>query len=175
MGCSEIQARIISAILQFLFKNVDTRLYDILSGEVGIHLSHTNNFAIDIAVFDRASLPKNRDKNKYLPVAPLFAFEVDINIEQEEEYLHKKKRKDDFSYMLNKSSRLIASGTQKVIWILTASKIVLVFEKSAEGKIINSHVSWKESFDITIGKTFGVAIEKWIIEGGQEEILEDFK
>ncbi len=115
MGCSELQARIISAILQYLYKNVNTRHFDVLLGEVEVHLSANNNFSIDVAVFDR-HLPKNRNKNGYLSVAPLYAFEVDINIEQDqEEEGQKKKHKDDFSYMLKKSTRLIASGTQKVI------------------------------------------------------------
>lgn len=66
MGCSELQATIINSILQFLYKNIDIRLYKILTDEIGVHLSASKNFSVDIALFDRSHLPANWDLQKYM-------------------------------------------------------------------------------------------------------------
>lgn len=77
--------------------------------------------------------------------------------------------------MHKKSTNLINAGTEQVIWILTDTRLSLVFRKNAGGKIIPDSYSWDTAFSIVVGKPIQVEIEKWIIDSGEGYILERFE
>jgi Uma2 family endonuclease len=166
MGSSELQSTIIDILRDFIKLHADSRIYKIMAGEVGVHLASGSNFSLDVAVFERNRLPVDRNIQKYFPIAPLYAFEVDIDIEKEEG------EADEVSYIDIKSTTLIEAGTQKVIWILTRRKRIIIFEKNNEGSIQARFLSWSQPFQIHLGQTIQVEIEKWIVESGEGYILE---
>lgn len=89
---------------------------------MGLNLSKGNNLALDIAISEREPLEKLSEK--FLKVSPKVVIEIDI--------------KADFSnlavgemdYLLRKSKKIIDFGAESVLWILTASKTVVVISKN---------------------------------------------
>lgn len=116
-----------SALQWFITNTINRHLMIILpqnylfgSGELGLHLTTNTNFSADIAIFREGQLQVGFHSTKYADVPPSVVIEVDIKIDEseyfqnEEEYFHKK------------TERLLQWGVQRVIWIFSASRRVLV-------------------------------------------------
>lgn len=122
MSCSDIQGALIALIIGYLFTTIDRKKYIVRTNEVGLNLSKGNNLALDIAISERDLLEKLSEK--FLKVSPKVVIEIDI--------------KADFSnlavgemdYLLRKSKKIIDFGAESVLWILTASKTVVVISKN---------------------------------------------
>lgn len=136
MGCSFIQGlimRIVSTCISQMLKGMQ---YWVVSGETGLHISHGNNLANDVAVFDKA-LIKNTFSKSYPDVPPKIAIEVDVKIEA-----------DQFpspeEYISRKSEKMIEFGTERVIWILTESRKIMVIGQSREWTVYE----WEEMIPV---------------------------
>jgi Uma2 family endonuclease len=122
MSCSDIQGALIALIIGYLFTTIDRKKYIVRTNEVGLNLSKGNNLALDIAISERE--PSEQLTGKFLKVSPKVVIEIDI--------------KADFSnlavgemdYLLRKSKKIIDFGAESVLWILTASKTVVVISKN---------------------------------------------
>jgi hypothetical protein len=118
VGSSFIQALIVSIIFPYVKEMLKGGPYWVVCNEAGVHLSRGNNLANDIAIFDKASI-KDIFSENYADVAPKIAIEVDTKIEA-----------DQFSnptdYIFRKSEKLIEFGTERVIWILTSSRKIMM-------------------------------------------------
>jgi hypothetical protein len=119
MGSSVLQTVIINAILRFLYRNLPDR-YVIGTNEAGLHLGKGNNLSNDIAVYDKKDIPNQFSKH-YFDITARFVIEVDIRAEAE----HFATEKD---YVYEKTTKMLAFGVPRVVWITTDSRKLLVAE-----------------------------------------------
>lgn len=124
MGCSFLQALIVSIVFPFIKEMLKGRPYWVLCSESGLHVSRGNNLTNDIAVFEKA---KVRDvfSKKYADVPPKIVIEVDVKIEAGQ-------FPSPEDYLFRKSEKMIEFGTERVIWILTESRKIMVMDQSRE-------------------------------------------
>jgi Uma2 family endonuclease len=160
MGSSELQSTLVSILNNYLWAQLDRKVYKITSGEPGFHLSPRSNFSNDLAIYRRADLAKERNVKEYFQVAPLVAIEVDIKIESGE---------DDFTYMLKKSTRMIEAGTSSVVWILTQLYSLVVYSRDVDGTVQPRVISWSKSHQILPGVS--IQLTQWLEAEGETDLL----
>ena len=126
MGCSAIQSLLIQYLMKILFKNDIDEKYYLFTNESGNNLSLNNNFSFDLALYERALLTPDLINNKYVHgIAPQIVVEIDAKIS------HKNNDSNHSeNYCFSKIQKLLDYGTQKIVWIFTKSKKILI----AEGK-----------------------------------------
>jgi hypothetical protein len=130
MGSSALQAIIIEFILRVLYKNSDEKKFRILTNEQGQHLDKNNNLSADIAIYDTQIFDvKDADKH-YTSVPPKIQIEINIDADTE-----------DFgspdNYVFKKTEKLLNFGVEKVIWVMSDAKRVIVATKHANWEIID--------------------------------------
>lgn len=151
-------------LLQALFKmwlshllrtHLDQKKYWVFAGEVGSHISHKNNMAHDLVVFEKNVLPASKISNKYADVPAKLVLEIDTEIEygnglSVETYVHQK------------TQNTLDFGTEKVIWIFTASRKVMVAERGKDWIISD----WDKTVELLDGVVFN--IPAYLLEQGIE-------
>jgi hypothetical protein len=153
MGSSNLQATIVECILAILFQRLDLKNYRLLTNEVGIHLQKNSNLSGDILIYDKKVLPvKSTDKN-YISVAPKIQIEVDIQADLDD--IH-----SETNYIRQKTDKLFEFGVEKVIWVLSESKSVIVATPHANWEIID----WHKDIDVIDGISF--CIGRYLKEEG---------
>ena len=137
MGCSILQSLLITNILTFLIKNLDDKIYKVLSNELGLHLSLRNNLAADIAIYEKEILKKYNINDKYATIPPKIIIEVDTKADL-----------NDFDSAMDyfdvKTKKLLDFGTEKIIWVLTKSKKIVYADKKKKWTITD----WSEKIEI---------------------------
>jgi hypothetical protein len=145
MGASGLQSFIVSYIYKLLVRQLSDDKYHILTGETGLHLELNDNLSGDIVIFEYNQLSiANIDKH-YLNIPPKIDIEIDVNIDT-----------TDFTeqtYIYQKTDRLLSWGVEKVIWILSESKKVIVAEQGKDWALID----WSKDIEIIDGIKFNVA------------------
>lgn len=136
MGCSFLQALIVSIVFPYIKQMLKGKLYWTVCGESGLHVSHGNNLTNDVAVFDKASI-KDVFSKKYPDVPPKIAIEVDVKIEADQ-------FPDPNDYISRKSEKMIEFGTERVIWILTENRKIMVMDQMREWAIYE----WDEAVPV---------------------------
>jgi len=142
---SPIQSKIVSLILYFLISRIDKSRYEILSHEIGVR-TKLGKRAIDIGIFEKIEVNKFIEKSSILPICPIIAIEIDTKAQlKEDEYMN---------YIYDKANDLLNSGTEKVIWILTKPKIILIAqkEKSWEIKKWNDDIEVMENIKFNLNR-----------------------
>jgi hypothetical protein len=123
MADSSLQWTLKEGIGDRIKARLDRNRYRFGRGEVSVHLGPNENMGLDMAIFDRMQLPKDKIGATYLAVAPIVAIEIDIQVETLE------KDSNIFeSYVLLKIQKLLDFGVQRVLWIFTRSQRVFVAE-----------------------------------------------
>lgn len=145
MGSSNLQSTIIEYMLMILFKNLDLGKYRILTNKTGLHLSKGSNLSGDIIIYEKENLPiKSADKH-YISVPPKIQIEVDIDADIE-----------DFdtpnAYIHLKTDKLLAFGVEKVIWVISESKKVMIATKDENWQIAN----WHQDIEVIEGISFNI-------------------
>ena len=144
MPASTLQSAILSFLLRLIFRHYDEDSYFVFTNEPGLHLSKRVNLAGDILIFDKKNLrPEDIDQH-FAKVPALIHLEVDIEADTED--------MGDMEYVTKKTRRLLAFGTQKVIWIFTSVKTVLVAEPGRPWQTLD----WAESIEIGNGAVFNL-------------------
>lgn len=152
MPDSTFQSSLKTEIGFHLNAKIDTKKYRVLIGETGIHLGHRSNFGLDVAVFDRQILSREKINNSYANVPAELVIEIDIEIELADS------SKNLFSnYVLPKTQHLLAFGTKKVVWFFSKNKKVIV----ATPDSFQTH-DWNE--DIELMPDVFLNIEKLIAD-----------
>lgn len=118
MGSSSIQAAVVYAVGLFLGINLNRKKYLIASNESGLHLGLGDNLANDIAIFDRKDLKLSK---KYFNVAPKVVVEVDSKADLRDTSYETEKE-----YFIRKSQKMLDFGVEKVVWVLTHSRKVII-------------------------------------------------
>ena len=155
MGSSNLQATITEYILMVLYRNLDLATFRILTNEVGLHLEKKNNLSGDILLYEKSVLPVTSADRRYIPIAPKIHIEVDIDADTE-----------DFvsgeSYVYAKTQKLLDFGTEKVIWVLSETRKVLLAQPDRDWQVID----WHKPVEVLEGTT--IAVGAYLKEAGLE-------
>lgn len=143
MGTSSYQAVITSYLSRLLIQNLDENRYDILTGEPGLHFEKNDNVSNDIAVHE--ILPANKITTKYADYPPKLVVEVDIEIDPT--------CMPEIEYLQKKTSKMLDFGVERVIWILTYVKKVIVADRLKDTWYI---VDWSSDVELMEGITFNI-------------------
>ena len=148
MGWSGLQGFIVSYLTELLFAKINLKKYRVIPGETGNHLEHRNNLSLDIAIFDRTVLTPERITTKYIDVPAYCVIEVDVQAEWEDDNM------TDMEFIGLKTNKLFEFGTQKLIWVLSRSKKIIVAEPGKHWSIIDwdEDVELMECIQFNVGK-----------------------
>ena len=161
MADSSLQAIIKTWLTFLLYGPMDARNYWLFAGEVGSHLAHKNNLAHDLAIYETSRLPPSKIGAKYIDVPAKIVIEIDAEVE----YGRGKKVED---YVHQKTQRVLDFGTEKVIWIFTASRKIMVATPGEDWRTFD----WNRDVEVLDGVTFNIARfleEKKIVLPSEEE------
>lgn len=117
MGCSDLQAIIVSALFAHLYNKINRKAYWVVTNEPGLHIKLGDNIANNIAFYEKEKVTV---KGTFFDVAPKVVVEVDIKIDPE---AYPGKEQD---YVHQKTQAMLAFGTERVIWITTESRKMIV-------------------------------------------------
>ncbi len=153
MGTSALQYFIIGCILKYLNRNLPDS-YFCGSSELGLHLNKNSNFAADIAIYREGLLQVGFHSIQYSEIPPSVVVEVDIKIDEsdyfqnEEEYFHKK------------TEQLLKWGVERVVWIFSSSRRVLVADNLQKWELL----SW--DLPLTIIDDFEINVWDLMLNNG---------
>ena len=139
MGCSSLQGTIVSVLLSFLYRNIEDLGYEIITNEIGLHVSLGNNLSSDIIIYNHNDFIQYRIDEHYFDVAPKMVIEVDVKIDLE--------KNSDVDYIAEKTQTLFDFGVKRVIWVFTAKKKVVLAQPNQDWIIRD----WSKDFDIIEG------------------------
>jgi hypothetical protein len=145
MGASGLQIFILRYFSYLLIRQLDEEQYFVFTGEGGLHLDLKNNLSGDVMVYEHNKLPMSKIDTHYLDIPPKIDIEIDVNIDT-----------TDFTeqtYIYRKTDRLLSWGVEKVIWVLSASKKVIVAEQGKDWLVID----WSKDIEIIDGVKFNVS------------------
>jgi Uma2 family endonuclease len=143
MGCSDLQAIIVSALFAYLYNQTNRKAYWVVTNEPGLHLKLGDNLANDIAFYEKE---KVTIRGKFFDVAPKVVVEVDIKVDPEA-YPGKEQE-----YIYEKTEAMLAFGTERVIWITTKTRKVLVATPNEPWLTFN----WDATVPVMDGLTLNV-------------------
>ncbi|MEY4539712.1 MAG: hypothetical protein RLZZ306_1469 [Bacteroidota bacterium] len=118
-GNNTLQWFILNSIVKSLQNNLSENYYIGASG-LGLDLSNETTLIADIAIYRAGQLKVGFHSVKYEETPPNVIIEIDIKIDEseyfqnEEEYFHKK------------TEKLLQWGVEKVIWVFSSSRRVLI-------------------------------------------------
>ncbi|MDX2305843.1 MAG: Uma2 family endonuclease [Microscillaceae bacterium] len=144
MGCSSLQALIISCILEYLYKNIPSH-YKIFTNEVGLQIQKGMRRACDIVLFDKEQLKDYTYNDKLFSIPPKIVIEVDIKADMEEFV-------SPLDYYFKKTEELLQFGVEKLIWITTDSQKITLAAPAQDWIIKN----WNADIEILPGLTTNV-------------------
>ncbi len=129
MGSSVLQVIIINCLVKFLSSKLPP---DVIIGtnEAGLHLATNENVSNDIALYQLKDI-KNFFSKKYFDVPPRLVIEVDIDVEADVE------KARELQYVLNKTNKLLAFGVEKVIWIFSEDRKIIITGTQPDWVITN--------------------------------------
>ena len=144
MGCSSLQAAIVSVLLSYLYRRIEDEGYEIMTNEAGLHVSLGNNLSSDIIVYKREDFLKYRLDNHYFDAAPKIVIEVDVKIEVEDT--------DATEYWTKKTETLLNFGVEKVIWFFSEDKKMIIAEQNKDLLIQD----WTNDFELMPNHTLNI-------------------
>ena len=150
MGTSSWQSLLCDYIARLLHRYLDEQKYDVLINELGLHIQKGDNVSSDICIVPR--LKPEQINKKYVQFAPKIIVEVDLDIDTE--------NINELEYLHNKTQKLLDFGVEKVIWILTASKKIIVATPNNDWMTSN----WSRDIHIIDDIVFN--IQKYLDERG---------
>ncbi len=137
MGSGDMQAYIIAVLVAYLFSRLDPDRYVIMTNELGFYTSEENFRLLDIAIFEKG---KFKFTGGYTKIPPKVVIEVDTKADLKD-YISLE------DYAFEKTQDLINVGVERVIWIFTKTKKVMIAEKGKKWIVQD----WKEDFEIFEG------------------------
>ncbi len=142
MGTSSYQSLITTYLTKLLARQLDDDVYDFLISEPGVHLKYKDNISNDIAIFNR--LTASQVTKKYVDFAPKIVIEIDIDIDPTS--------MDDLEYLEKKTKKMLDFGVEKVIWILTNNREIIIATPNTEWLTVN----WNTTIEIIDNINFNV-------------------
>jgi hypothetical protein len=145
IGANGLQVFILQYFSRLLIRQLDDNQYFIFVGKPGLDIDLNNNLLGDLIVYEQSKLPMSKIDTHYLNVPPKIDIEIDVNIDT-----------TDFTeqtYVYRKTDRLLSWGVEKVIWVLSESKKVIVAEQGKDWLLID----WSKDIEIIDGIKFNVS------------------
>lgn len=121
MADSGLQSIIKAYLMKLFAQKLDWEIFQPVSGEVGNHLDHRSNLALDVAVYENSVLTPDKINLKYINVHPKIVVEIDVRVKLEDPTANVFDQ-----YVLRKVKKLLAFGTERIIWIFTQSDTIIV-------------------------------------------------
>jgi Uma2 family endonuclease len=143
MGTSSSQALLTAYLNRLLVKNLDEELYDIWTGEPGLHLEKNDNFSNDIVVHEIVSAA--RISTQYANYPPKLVVEIDIEIDPDS--------MPDTDYLQKKTSKMLDFGVERVVWILSYVKKVIVADRLKNTWVMHD---WDTDIELMHGIMFNI-------------------
>ena len=155
MGSSGIQSTIINLIVKYFHKiEFSGNLkYEILYSELGLHLELKNNLAADIAIYNKSDISANDITDKYMTKPPRVIFEIDTKADVSN-------FNDVLEYLEVKKNKLIDFGVEKILWVLTKSKKIIVISRDKKWTFTN----WKD--EVVIIDDLKFSLQNLIYDNG---------
>ena len=125
--------------------------YRILTNELGLQFKKKSWRAADLAIYKKADLKDHPLDNKYLPIPPKIVIAVDTKASFEN-------FNTPMDYYTKKTDALLNFGVEKVIWIFTDAKKIMVAVKNTQWLIDD----W--TADVEIMEKLSVNIENLLKE-----------
>jgi hypothetical protein len=150
MGTSSYQSLISTYLVLLLGQKLDLTKYDILINEIGVHFDKNDNASNDIAIYNRLSAQQISKKYTNFPAKAVIEIDIDIDPDS----------MPDLEYLNKKTQKLLDFGVEKVIWILTNIKKVMVATPDSSWQTID----WKHDIEIIDGIQFN--IQRYLEERG---------
>ena len=149
MADSGLQSIIKAFLMKTFAQNLDWKKYQPVSGEVGSHIDHRSNLALDVAVYDKTVLTPNKIGLKYIDVAPKIVVEIDVRIKLDDPAGNVFDQ-----YVLKKVKKLMAFGTERIIWVFTQSDTVIVAKPGNSWEVfsLDQDVHLLENITINLGE-----------------------
>ena len=142
---SGLQLFILQYFSRLLISQLVENQYFVFVGKPGLHIDLNNNFSSDLLVYEENKLSVSKIDTHYLDIPPKIDIEIDFNIDT-----------TDFTeqnYIYRKTDRLLSWGVEKVIWVLSESKKVIVAEQGKDWLLID----WSKDIEIIDGVKFNVS------------------
>ena len=150
MGSSLLYALILYLIYSYLIQNL-SKDYIPLAGEVGFKFVKGSWYNIDLGIWEKEKITLELFEDKLTAVPPKIAIEIDTKADV--------KKFGSFEEYVNiKTQDLLEHGVEKVIWIFTKSKKILVAEKDKDWIITN----WNK--EIILFENLKINLEKLLKE-----------
>jgi len=147
MADSGLQGFIKTYLVLILARQLDLSKYHFFVGETGAHVDHRSNLALDLSIYDRSVLTPDKITTKYINVPPKIVIEVDVNVELADPSAN---TFDEF--LLRKIRKLHKFGTEKIIWIFSKSKTIIVATADNKWDVID----WDSEVELMDGIKFNV-------------------
>ncbi|WP_461107623.1 Uma2 family endonuclease [Spirosoma koreense] len=144
MGCSDLQAIIVSALHLYLGNHVNRKAYWVVTNEPGLHIQLGDNLSNDIAIYAKEKVTV---KGKFFDVAPRVVVEVDIKVDLEAFPAMEQ------DYIYEKTQAMLDFGTERVIWITTKSRKIFVATRDENWLTLN----WNATVPVLDAVTLNVA------------------
>jgi Uma2 family endonuclease len=154
MGTSSYQSLINSYILSILFSRLQLNTYDILTNEPGVHFEKNDNISNDIAIYNHLS--SDQISKKYTDFHARIVIEIDIDIDPES--------MRDLEYLTKKTQKMLDFGVEKVIWILSYIRKVMVATPGNPWQTMD----WSNDVEILDGISFN--IQHFLTERGINDV-----
>lgn len=129
MGCSSLQSIIVGVLFGYFYSKINRKKYYLGTNELGLHVEKGTNLANDMAIFERNKVELT---NNYFNIAPKIVIEVDIKVD-----LDPDDHPREMAYILEKANKMLDFGVEKIIWVMTLEKNIIVFSKSETTTIVN--------------------------------------
>ncbi|MEY4926013.1 MAG: hypothetical protein RI894_449, partial [Bacteroidota bacterium] len=128
MGYGALQWVLINLLTKHFNLNLPAHLM-VLSGEGGLHLSHSDNLSLDFTIFETTQLDFANLKNKYIDFPPKCVIEVDTKAQIEVA--------NNVNYYTRKTKKLLEFGVPEVVWIFTETKTIWLAKPNTAWLIVN--------------------------------------
>ncbi|MBC8110738.1 MAG: Uma2 family endonuclease, partial [Verrucomicrobia bacterium] len=121
---------LIHLILHFLYTHLPPKQYILAGNESGLHLGKNDNLALNIAIYDKATVLKRGFRNQYFDIPPIAVIEVDAKTEGETP-------EETDSYYFRKIQKLLDFGVLEVIWIFSDTQKVIFASQNKDWLVMD--------------------------------------
>lgn len=146
MGSSYLQGVLITQMIIVLSQLLDMKQYRLISSEIGLQFEKGSWRNADIAIYKTSVLKGLPLNNKCMNIAPEVVIEIDTKADFSDD-------KRPSSYYQKKTAQLLDFGVQKVIWIFTDTKKVMLAAEQDIWQIF----SWNKEIHVVEDATINVA------------------
>jgi len=156
-GSSSLRWVVASYVLQALIRRLNGERYWFAANQVGTRLDEHTSLIHDVAIYEKAALPPDQINTCYVSVPARVVVEIDVRIDLRDP--------EDANYVNRKIRKLLDFGTERVIWVFTDSRQVLLAERGADAWLT---MDWHRDIELLDGQRFNIGqylAEQGVLQG----------